>query len=464
MDALEAASKMRAGIFSPAELLEDCLSRVAQIDSKTKAFLEVFHEDARERAAQLTAELTAGQVRSALHGVPVGLKDLIDVAGAVTTCGSRTRRGHHAARDAHVVELLRDAGLIIIGKCNTDEFAYAASCPPTRNAWDLQRSPGGSSGGSAVALAARLVPLALGTDTGGSIRCPAAFNGIVGLKPTYGRVSRRGVVPLSWSLDHVGPMARSVRDCAALLTIVAGRDSADRATLRAPVPDYRAELGDSIRGLCIGVATNWFHDLIQPDVQAAFDAAVSKLEELGARRVQVRVPDVELTAPALAAITAAEASVFHHEGLWTRADEYTDGTRAALELGEAHLATHYVAAQRARTVVQQGFRAAFENHKLDVLVTPTLTATAPKSDDELNVFPDGSTRSTVELMLVSCSPGNLSGLPAISVPCGFDADGLPVGMMVTGRPLQEATVLRVASSYEAAAGWDRACPHVARLA
>ena len=386
--------------------------------------------------------------------MPVAVKDLFDVAGLPTRCGSPVRGAAEAAsEDATAVRRLREAGAIVIGKTTTHEFAYGPICPPTRNAWNQEHISGGSSGGSAVAVALGMAGAAIGTDTGGSVRCPAAYNGIVGLKPTYGRVSKAGVVPLSWSLDHVGPMARSVADVAAMLEALSGWDPADPTSAREPVPPFAGVAEGEAAGIRIGVATHYFQDTIQLDVLEAFDAAIEHLCSLGAQRIDVRIDAVELAPRAQLGILLPEASAFHQHDVRATPNLYGADVLPFLDLGEAVSATHYVNALRARSLVRDGFRRCFEEHRLDILLTPTLPLTAPRIGQSSVRFGDGEERSAMEPLLVACAPANLTGQPVLTIPCGFDAERLPIGLSLVGRPFDEATVLSVGAAYESTAGW-----------
>lgn len=450
---------LRAGELSPREAVATALERIAAVDPAVEAFVAVRGEAALEEADKLTEELAQSGPRGPLHGMPIAVKDLFDVAGLPTRCGSAVRAAAAAATDdATAVQRLRAAGAIVIGKTTTHEFAYGPICPPTRNAWNQEHISGGSSGGSAVAVALGMAGAAVGTDTGGSVRCPAAYNGVVGLKPTYGRVSKAGVVPLSWSLDHVGPMARSVADVAAMLEALSGWDPEDPTSAREPVPPFADVAEGEAAGMRVGVATHYFQDTIQLDVLEAFDAAVEHLCSIGAQRIDVRIDAIELAPRAQLGILLPEASAYHQHDVAAAPDRYGADVLPFLDLGEALSATHYVNALRARSLVRDGFRRCFEEHRLDVLLTPTLPLTAPRIGQSSVRFGDGEERSAMEPLLVACAPANLTGQPVLTVPCGFDADRLPIGLSVVGRPFDEATVLGIGAAYEATAGWRDQSP------
>jgi aspartyl-tRNA(Asn)/glutamyl-tRNA(Gln) amidotransferase subunit A len=468
LSASDGATAIRTGAISPRELIEAVLARIEALDTATGAFVTVTAESALADADRLGVEARSGGLRGPLHGVPVAVKDIVDISGLATTCSSRVRAGHRAAADATIVERLRAAGAVIVGKTHTHEFAYGGICPATRNAWDQDRIAGGSSGGSAVALAQGMAALAVGTDTGGSIRIPSAYNGVVGLKPTYGRVPKAGVVPLNWSLDHVGPMARSVEDAAMMLGAMAGRDRRDVTSAREPVDDYLADLCRGTRGLRLGVPSNYFFDAVEPDVRERFEEAVQRLTERGTVRVDVRVPDIELAPGVFLGVLLSEASAFHQGLLRAMGDHYGDDVRGWLELGETQLGTHYVNAQRARARIKHGFRGCFEDHRLDALLIPTVPMVAPRVGAESLLFPGGVEQPIMASLLNASGPFNLSGQPVLSVPCGMSSQGLPVGLAIAGRPFDERTVLRIGAEYERAAPWahDRPPPpaRAARLA
>jgi len=446
--AAELGRRMARRELSPLAAVEACLERIATAGAGLNAFLLVTAERARAEAHAAAGELAAGRARGPLHGVPLALKDLFDTAGLATTAGSRILAGNVPARDAFVVERLRAAGLVLVGKTHMHEFAFGTTSDnphagPCRNPWDRTRSPGGSSGGNGAALAAGLCAAALGTDTGGSIRIPAAACGVVGLKPTLGRVSRRGVVPLSWSLDTVGPMARTVEDVALLLDAIAGPDAEDEACSRRPAEAFGRELEAGVRDLALGVPDEWFFDGVEPGIVAAVEAALAALERAGARRVAVATPGMAEAHTAHHAILAVEAAAFHGRWLRERPDDYGDDVRRGLELGSLVPGVDYVNARRQQTVTRGTFAAALA--RADVLVTPALPAVPLRVGEPMSREPAVAWNRLL-------TPFNLAGLPALSVPCGFDGAGRPVGLQVVGPPHAEARLLRVARAVERAVG------------
>lgn len=354
-----------------------------------------------------------------------------------------------------MVERLKQAGAVIVGKANTHEFALGVVTPPTRNPWDVDRIPGGSSGGSGAAVAASLCLGALGSDTGGSIRIPAACCGIVGLKPTYGRVSRYGVLPLSWTLDHVGPMAKTVEDAALLLRAIAGRDPRDASTLDRPVPDYTKALTGEVRGVRLGLPKEHFFELLAPEVEAGVREAIRLLERLGAQVEEVSIPHLKYQAPINTTIALAEAACYHEHYLRTRADDYNPDVRLLLEMGKFMVATDYVKAQRLRTLLRRDYDEAFQ--RVDVIVHPGLPVPATQVGQTTVQIGD-KTETVLSAMVRLNRPGNQTGLPVISVPCGFTAAGLPIGLGIAGKPFAEATVLRVAHAYEQNTAWHERRP------
>ncbi|GAB3354082.1 amidase [Modestobacter lapidis] len=443
-----AAAEIGARRLSPVELTESVLGRIEATEPALGAFAHVTGDLAREAAAAAEAEIAAGRYRGPLHGIPLGVKDLYDTAGVPSTSSSKVRAEHVPDTDAAAVERLLAAGMVMVGKTHTHEFAFGGITPTTRNPWDTGRIPGGSSGGSGAAVAAGSCMVGLGTDTAGSIRIPANLCGTVGLKPTYGRTSRRGVTSLSWSLDHVGPLTRNVTDAALVLDAIAGHDPLDPASVDVPVPDHAAGLTGDVTGLRVGVPTNYFFDHVHPDVERSVRAAVEVLVGLGAQVREVTIPYPDQVLGTEWGIVLPEAAAYHQQSLRAGADLYLETTRLSLEVGELVLATDYIKALRVRTLVQRAWAAMFAD--IDVLVTPVQPFVAPRVGETEVTWPDGSTESVDQAMVRLTSPGNLTGLPVLAVPVGFDAAGLPLGMQITGRPFDEATVLDVGKAYEAA--------------
>ena len=450
----ELGRRIARGELSPVEVTRAHLERIGRLDAGLGAYLTVTADRALAEAAAAEREIAAGRRRGPLHGVPLALKDLFDTAGVATTAGSKILARHTPARDAAVVERLREAGLVLLGKTNMHEFAFGTTTDnqhygPCRNPWDRERSPGGSSGGSGAALAAGLCAVALGTDSGGSIRIPAAACGVAGLKPTLGRVSRRGVVPLSWSFDTVGPMARTVEDLALLLSAIAGPDPADEWCSARPAADFTRDLARGARGVVIGVPRDWFFDGVEPGIAAAVRAAIAVLEGEGARCAEVALPGMADAHTAHHAILASEAAAFHGAWLRERPQDYGDAIRAALELGALIPAVDYVNARRVQSAVRATFRAALAG--ADVLVTPSLPQAPLRVGEAMSREPEVAWNRLL-------TPVNVAGFPALSVPCGFDGAGMPVGLQIIGRPFEEPLLLRVARAYERATDWSTRRP------
>ncbi|RSO48179.1 Asp-tRNA(Asn)/Glu-tRNA(Gln) amidotransferase GatCAB subunit A [Streptomyces sp. WAC 06725] len=463
----EAARLIADRALSPIELTTSVLDRAEAVEPKLGAYVSMAREAALRSAAEAEREIAAGRPRGPLHGVPVALKDLIDVAGVPTTASSRVRADHVPDADAAVTERLRAAGAVLTGKTHTHEFAYGLTTPQTRNAWSPEHIPGGSSGGSAAAVAAGTATFALGTDTGGSIRVPAALNHVVGLKPTYGLVPRHGVTSLSWSLDHVGPLTRTAADAALVLQALAGHDPRDPASLAHPPEDYTRALGAPIAGLRIGIPANYYFERVQPQVAAAVRTAVDALTALGATAVPVRVPMTEYVHAAQWGLMVPEATAYHQDMLRASPGLYADDVRILLEAGEFVPATDYIRAQRTRTLMHQRWLALFDGTDgaegaggIDVLAAPTVPATAARAGQLEFIWPDGSAESVSDAYVRLSAPANLTGFPALSVPVGRDDEGLPIGMQLIGRPLAEATLLRLAHAYESA---HRPAPELAPL-
>lgn len=440
---------------SPAELLDSVLARVDRLEPRLNCYVTLLREEARAAARVAEEEISRGAYRGPMHGIPVALKDIFDVAGVKTTASSRILADNVAPADSTVARKLKEAGAIIVGKTNLHEFAFGVTTNnphygPTHNPWDTSRVPGGSSGGSGAAVAASLCTAATGTDTGGSIRIPASLCGIVGLKPTFGRVSKAGVTVLSWTLDHTGPMTKSVEDAAIFLSAIAGHDPADPTTVDLPVPDYRDGVGRGPRGLRLGVPREFFYDLLDEEVEAAVSAAIDHFASLGIAVREVSLPRISYTTAAFPPIIHAEAASFHETWLLSRPQDYGRDVRSRLEVGLTVLATHYVNAQRARAVMMADFEAALQ--EVDALVTPTMPTVAAPIGDETVVL-RGEARDLRPVYNRLTSPINLVGLPALSLPCGFNSQGLPIGLQLVGRAFAEATLITLGHAYEATTEW-----------
>jgi aspartyl-tRNA(Asn)/glutamyl-tRNA(Gln) amidotransferase subunit A len=452
-----AAEEIRAGIVTPGDLVDEALERIEERDGAIKAFVTITREQAYKDAAQAERELRTGLTRGPLHGIPIGVKDIIGVKGVRMTANSRVLADYIAPEDATVVELLRKAGAIIIGKTNTHEFAYGTYTPPTRNPWDTTRIPGGSSGGSAAAVAAAMCLGALGTDTGGSIRIPAACCGVTGLKPTYGRVSCFGVIPLSWTLDHVGPLARSAEDCALFFDAITGYDPRDPNSVSGPPGRTVTALRDgtekndppSLQGMRIGLPRASFVDPLDPEVRQAWRTAARVLQEAGAAIIE----DVDVPRPTLElyrTVQRPEATLAHMQRGWfpARAEAYGESTRRHLSEGQKISAVDYLRAQEERRRFASAVRLVLQ--RVDTLALPTLPLPAVPADME-NISIDGIPVSLLDLTM----PFNLSQLPAVSFPCGFTKTGLPIGLQVVGKPFEESTILRIAHAYQQFTDWHR---------
>lgn len=441
-----AADAIRARRLSPVELVDSVLARIEEVEPHLGAYVTVTAERARRAAAEAAHEAAHGRYRGPLHGIPMGLKDLIDVGGLATTASSRVRADHRATADSTVAARLTAAGAVLVGKTHTHEFAFGLTTPQTRNAWDRGRVAGGSSGGSAVAVAAGAATFALGTDTGGSIRVPAALNGVVGLKPTYGLVPRHGVTSLSWSLDHVGPITRTVEDAALVLTALAGHDPRDPASLSVPAADYRPGADADLTGLRVGLPRSYYFDHVDPHVETAVRAAVGQVEALGARVVEVDIPMTRYIKAVQWGLMVPEAAAYHERSLRTVPELYQEDVRILLEAGELMSAGDHLRAQRARTLMRAEWERLLE--QVDVIAAPSVPMTAVGADETTVGWPDGTVEGVSDAYVRLSAPANITGVPALTVPVGHDPAGLPIGMQLLGRPLGEPTLLRIGHAYE----------------
>lgn len=443
----------RRRTLSPVEVVTTALDRIAATDPVVGAFVHVARDAALSQARAVEQVFREGGEPGPLAGLPVGVKDLVDVAGSPTEAGSSLRTGRLATADAVVVTRLRAAGAVIVGKTRTDEFAYGASTPGTANPWALDRVPGGSSGGSGAAVAARQCIAAIGTDTAGSIRIPAALCGVVGLKPTHGRVPRRGVVPLAWSFDNVGPLGRSVADVAAVFDVIA--DPPPRAAGRSRLGS--AEVPHLPLGAArIGVPDNHVFDDVTPAVAAAVRSALAVLERLGAELVPVTVPEPDLYEAVLYTMLLPEAAAYHAEDFPARAEDYSAQLRKALTIGSTLSAVDYVQAQRVRGVLQQAWRTMFAD--LDAIVAPTTPMPAVPRDQRFMTWPGGRTESVNSAYVRLCLAGNVTGYPAVSLPCGLDDEGLPLGLQVLAGPHQDRELLELVAVVEDHLAFDHRPP------
>ena len=447
MTLLEAAAALRRRVVSSAELTTAALAAIERLNPATNAMQLTMADAAREQAKQADAELARGEGRGPLHGIPIAVKDLFYTKGVLTTGGSRLFEDFIPGHDAACVEWLRAGGAVMVGKTGMHELAFGiTSSNPhfgaIRNPWDRDRIPGGSSGGSGAAVGAGMVFMAMGSDTGGSIRIPATYCGVVGLKPTYGRVSRFGTMPLAWSLDHMGPLTRTARDAGAVLNIIAGYDARDAASSRRPVENYVPDPEPSIKGLRIGLPENFYMERLDPDVEAAMRAVFRAAESARAEIVPLRVPDIAAMNTVARVILMAEAAAVHERNLECR-DRFGPDVLALLEQGRLLPATDYINAQRLRTGMQREFQALWTH--VDCLFTPTAPITAPRIG-ETTVSIAGETEDVRLATTRFVRAINLLGLPALSVPCGIDRRGLPIGLQIVGPPFAEALILRVAQA------------------
>ena len=457
--------------IKPTEILEELLNRIKETEPKLNAYITVTEEKARKKAeiADKELEKLGEDEIPELFGIPLSIKDNINVENVRMTCASKILENFISPYDATVIKKFRERGAIFVGKNNLDEFAMGSSTEtsyfgPTRNPWDLERVPGGSSGGSAAAVSARSAIASLGSDTGGSIRQPAALCGVVGLKPTYGRVSRYGLTAFASSLDQIGPITKTVEDAAYLLNIISGQDSKDATSVRIPVPDFLENLNNEIKGLKAGLPEEYFVEGIEPEVKEKVLEAVKKLESLGVEIEEISLPNTKYAVETYYIIAPAEASsnLGRFDGVRytyrakdyknlidmyckTRAEGFGDEVKRRIMIGTYTLSAgyydaYYLKAQKVRTLIYQGFQNAFE--KVDFIVTPVSPTTAfkigEKTDDPIKMY-----LSDIFTIAV-----NLAGLPAISIPCGFDSKNLPVGLQIIGKAFDEVTILNVANVIE----------------
>ena len=454
----DTAGSLRRREISPVELARMLLTRIDRLEPQLHSYLTVLPERALERASAAERELAAGIDRGLLHGIPIAVKDLFFTKGIPTTCASRVLAGWTPSISATVVERLEAAGAVLLGKLNMTEFAmsgYAPALPIPRNPWDPARHTGGSSSGSGVATAAGLCFASLGTDTGGSIRNPSAWCGVVGLKPTYGRVSRYGIFPLGMTLDHVGPMTRSVADAAAVLQVIAGEDVDDPTSLAAPVPDCSATLTRGVRGVRIGVDERYMSEYVHPDVVAALFAALDVLKRLGAAVVPVAIPAVDEVLEAWSVICGAEAAAAHEATYPARADEYGPTFRSFLEYGTRLSGREYAQAHLLRVEFGRRVQRIFE--QADVFACPGAFMQAPPADA---IDPYGPFSPAIAPFIRFTGPFNFSGNPTLSVPAGFSDDGAPHGIQLVGPLLGEAIVCQVGHAYEQNTQWHQRRPPV----
>jgi aspartyl-tRNA(Asn)/glutamyl-tRNA(Gln) amidotransferase subunit A len=460
----EASQLVHAKKISPVELTRACLGRIEQLNPKLNAFITVTSHSALAEARAAEEEIHRGHWKSSLHGIPLALKDLLDTAAVRTTAASNLFKDRVPTKDAEVVRRLKAAGVVLLGKLNLQEFAYGGSSVisyfgPVRNPWEPDYCAGGSSAGSAAAVAAELCFGALGTDTGGSIRQPAGYCGIVGLKPTYGRVSTRGVIPLAWSLDHVGPMARTVKDVTLMLQVIAGYDAGDTNSIDLPVADFVGSIADGTSSLRLGIPHAYFYEGLDPEIEAAMGAALSVLKNLTASQHDIALlatNDHPSVMDVYGTVFTAEAYAYHQEYISRTPELYQPETLNRIQAGADVGTPSYIQSRRQLAQIRRSVSRVFDT--VDLLVTPT--AVVPPFTIASLLSDPATLRSKELLMLRNTRPINALGLPAISIPCAFTRAGLPIGMQIIGPSGGEATVLRLAYAYEQATDWHNRHPAV----
>lgn len=460
LDIASLADKYKSKQVSPVEVTDAILSRIEKLNPKLNAFITILFEQAVEDAKKAEHEIAGGEWKGYLHGVPIGLKDLIETAGVRTTMGSQICRDYIPDDDATVVKIFKQNGSVILGKLNTHEFAYGptgdVSCfGAARNPYDTNKMTGGSSSGSGAAVASAMCFGALGTDTGGSIRIPSSSCGIVGMKPTFGRVSKQGVFPLGYSLDHVGPMTRTIRDNAVMLGILAGYDRLDPYSLNRDSEDFTGLLDREVRGIVIGIPTSFYYDNVEQEVTDALEKAKRVYRDLGASIIEV---DLDLTDISWAQLVTlrSEAYAIHEKWLETQPDLYQPEVRERLFASKESKGYEYVKAGQIRREALNRFNRVFESS--DALLVPT-TAITPKPIKQYEVEINGEKEHIYSALLRLNGPANLTGLPSLSVPCGFSSDGMPIGMQLIGKHFDESNLYRIGYAFEKEAGiptlkWD----------
>lgn len=458
----EVGAKIARRAVSPVELTDAYLARIAHLNPTLNAYVTVTEDAARAEAQEAEGEIMHGTYRGPLHGVPIALKDLYATRGVRTAAGSKILWDRVPDEDATVTTLLRAAGTIMLGKTNTHEFAFGVTTNnphfgPTRNPWNPDTIPGGSSGGSGAAVAAGMAAMAMGTDTGGSIRIPASLCGTVGMKATHGRVSTAGVIPLSWTLDHAGPLTRTVEDAAIVLNAIAGADSRDTMTAPVPVDDYRADLAAGVRGLRFGVPRAGFFEAIDGAVARAVEEAIGVLRALGAMVEDVDGSVLWGAHAAVADIILAEARWYHAASLRDRPGEIGEDVRGRLMRRTDLSADELMTAMRQRDAITARTAAMMERY--DALILPSTRIPAPPIAGQMITI-DGAQVFAPSVLTTNTNPFNLTGMPALSVPCGFTEAGLPIGLQIAGRRWDERTVFRIGAAYERATDWHTRRPHL----
>ena len=477
----ELSEKLRKKELTSSELTEVFLKRIDAVEIKIKAYITIAKDDAVKQAKEADKRLASGRDITPLTGVPISVKDIFCTRGMLTTCASKILNNFVPPYDATVIKKLKDAGAVILGKNNMDEFAMGSSTENsafvvTKNPWDIERVPGGSSGGSAASVAAGECAASVGTDTGGSIRQPASCCGVVGLKPTYGRVSRYGIVAFASSLDQAGPLTKDVKDCAVLLNTIAGHDPHDATSIEAPVPDYTAGLGKGIKGIRVGIPREYFIKGLDSDVEQAVRDAIEVLKKNGASIVDVSLPHTDYAIAVYYLVATAEASsnLARYDGVKygyrasnnsnllemyckSRDEGFGPEVKRRIMLGTYALSAgyyeaYYKKASQVRTIIKNDFEEAFK--RCDVIVTPTSPTPAFKIGEKVA---DPLTMYLSDIFTISC---NLAGIPGLSLPCGFTKENLPIGLQILGKPMDEETVLKIAYSFEQATEWHKKRPSI----
>ena len=447
---VEASKLIETKEISPVELAQENLKQIKKTNSEYHTFITVYEEEALQVAKASETLISAGHYLGPLHGIPIALKDNIAIKGKNTTAGSKVLENWIPTENATVINKLLGHGANFIGKTNMHEFAWGGTSDnphygTVKNAWDSTRFPAGSSGGSAVAVATGSCFGALGTDTGGSVRLPSAVNGIVGIRPTIGRVSNYGVIPLAWSMDTVGPMTKTVEDCAVMFNAIAGYDEKDEGSVFLATEDYTKDLNKGVKGLRIGVINDFTFVDVQASVESAIKGALQHFEHLGAHIENINIANIKGNITAQLVVESCEPSAYHQKWLREQPESYGADVRLLLELGEMQLATHYIQAQRYRTLLRAELLEAFKS--VDVIITPTLSFTATKVGETKVKVGDEYLDMTEAIMQFTGIP-SLTGLPALNVPCGFDENGLPIGMQIIGKAFDELTLFRVGQAFE----------------
>ncbi len=454
--------RIRGREISAREVADRSLAAAEELNPQLQAFTIIDHRGARQAADRVDRQLARGIDPGPLAGIPVGVKDIIDMAGHPTRCGSPAYSDTPATGDAPVVERLKSAGAVIIGKTVTHELACGVTSPPASNPWDINRVPGGSSGGSGAAVAAGITAAALGSDTGGSIRIPAALCGTAGLKGTYGRVPRSGVAALSWSLDHIGPLAATPADCILVQSVISGFHPTDPTTLTEFPPDGYPETGDGLEGARLGAIERYRDPLNQPAVSEGFEAALALLADLGAEIVPVEIPELDMVLDIEFLLVASEGAAYHRKLMVESPHLIDPAIRTLFATGLMMSAEQYLTALRGRERIRRAMRECFQQNRLTAALTPTLPATAARKDQETFHYPTADEEMILAYVRTT-APANLTGQPALSVPCGFDPSGLPIGLQIMGRPLGESEIARIGQAYHQAAGWDLTPPVTASV-